>query len=317
MKRLSKVLIAAAATIAVPVHSAFAQDPAPTEEGTPPAEDATGTPPPDGSAPAVEEGGAATGTWSMEIINRPLTMLKGMIRAQADLGILKINIPAIPPATTGSSSTGVALTVGAGYGVSDKLEAGVSYGISLKEFEAKGPLTLYGLFSIKDSPKMRLAAGASFGYNLASEKLAIGAGLAFQYHLTDKMMVYMPPSHLSIGLDPTAVAISLPVGFAFQATPNIFAFAETNLFNIGIEPSGSTFIFADNTPLTVGAFYSPSNKMDIGASIGAVNLPDIADLFVFQLTARMYFGSVPASGGAAMSTATDAAAPAADAAPAM
>jgi len=158
---------------------------------------------------------------------------------------------------------------------------------------------------------MRMSAGASFGYNLASETLGIGAGLAFQYHLNDKMFVYMPPSHLQIGLDPTAVSINLPVGFGFQATPNIFAYAQTNLLNIGIEPSGSSFIFADYIPLTVGAWYAPSNKMEFGASIGASDLPDIADLFVFTLSFRMYLGAVPASGAAA----ADMTAPAADAVP--
>jgi len=313
MTRLNKVLIAAAALIAVPTQMALAQpDPAPAEgegEATPPPEDASGggmSP-----APSVMEGVAGS-EWAMEIIKRPLTLKKGMIAARGDLGILKLTTVSMttPPVT--ASATAVQLVVGAGYGISDKLEAGVSYGISLKEFEAKGPLRLYGLFSIKDSPKMRVAAGAGFGYNLASEKLGIDAGLAFQYHLNDKMMVYMPPSHLQIGLDPTAVSINLPVGFAFQATPNIFAYAQTNLFNIGIEPSGSSFIFADNIPLTVGAWYSPSNKMDIGASIGAFDLPDIADLFVFTISARLYLGAVPTSGGAAAAAVTD---PAADATP--
>jgi len=309
MTRLSKVLIAAAAMIAVPVQSAMAQDTPPEGEGeaAPPPEDASGMSPP----PSVMEGQAGS-EWAMEIIKRPLTLKKGMIAARGDLSILKITTVSTgtPPVT--SSATGVALGIGAGYGISDKLEAGISYGLSLKSFEAKGPLSVYGLFSIKDSPKMRVAAGAQFGYNLASEKLGIGAGLAFQYHLNDKMMVYMPPTHLQIGLDPTAVSINLPVGFAFQATPNIHAYAQTNLFDIGIEPSGTAFIFADSIPLTVGAWYSPSNKMDIGASIGAIDLPEIADLFVFTVSARLYLGNVPASGGAAAAAVTD---PATDATP--
>jgi len=303
MSVLNKVLIAAAATIAVPM-TAFAQDDAtaPVEgEAAPPTEDATGE-----AAPAVETpAGPVAGAWSQRFIDRPLNLLKGMIRVDANLGILKINIPAIPPATSGSSSTGVALGVGAGYGISDKLEAGVSYAISLKEFEAKGPLQLYGLFNISHSEKMRISAGAQLGYNLNSERLSIGAGLAFQYHLNEKMMVYMPPTHLQIGLDPTTAAISLPVGFGFQANDNIFAAVETNLFDIGLEPSGSSFIFADRTPLNVLVSYSPSNKMDLGASVGATNLPDIADLFVVTVFARFFLGSVPQSGGAAAATVTD------------
>jgi hypothetical protein len=306
MIRLNKVLIAAAATIAAPM-TAFAQDPAEGEAAAP-TEDATG----EAAAPVMTSEGPIIGAWAQRFIDRPINMLKGMIRVDAGLGILKISTPAIPPATSGSSATAVQLNVGAGYGISDKLEAGVSYGISLKEFEAKGPLRLYGLFSISHSEKMRISAGASFGYNIASERLSIGAGLAFQYHLNEKMMVYMPPTHLSIGLDPTVASISLPVGFGFQANDNIFAAVETNLFDIGLEPSGSAFIFADRTPLNVLVSYSPSNKMDLGASIGALNLPDIADLFVVTVFARLYMGAVPTSGAAAAATVTD---PAADMAP--
>ncbi len=306
MIRLSKVLIAAAATIAVPVSTAFAQDDAAPVEGeaAPPTEDATG----EAAAPAVEMAPAAVaGSWSQRIKDRPLNLLKGMIRVQGDLGILKVaGLPPIPPATTGTDgSTNVAFNVGAGYGVSDKLEVGVGYGIQLKEFEAKGPLTLYGLFQLKHSEKMRVSAGASLGYNLASERLGIAAGLAFQYHLNDKMYVYMPPTHISLGFDPTTFGINLPVGFAFQANEKINAFAETNLFDIGIEPSGSSFIFADRTPVTLGAFFSPSNKMDLGAAFIMPNVPDVADVFALVLTARLYFGAVPTSGSAAMAPVTD------------
>lgn len=290
---------AAAVAEAQAAADAEAAEKAAAEAAAAPPEEAPAEP-----APVVEPA-SGPGSWSMSIIDRPLNLLKGMLRIDADLGVLKINIPAIPPATSGSSSTGVALRVGAGYGISDKLEAGVSYAISLKEFEAKGPLVLYGLFGISHSEKMRISAGASFGYNLASESIGINAGLAFQYHLNEKMMVFMTPTHLSIGLDPTVVSLNLPVGFGFQATPNIFASVTTNLFDIGIKPSGSAFIFADRTPLTLNASYSPSNKMDLGVSIGASNLPDIADLFVFTVYARLYMGSVPSSGGAATATVTD------------
>lgn len=258
----------------------------------------------DGAAPGA--GAAVSGSWSQKIIDRPLNLLKGMIRAQGDLGILKVaGVAAVPPAPAVAGTTNVALAIGAGYGVSDKLEAGISYAIQLKDFEAKGPLALYGLFNLKHSEKMRISAGASFGYNFLAEKIGISAGLAFQYHLNDKMFAYMPPSHFSLGLDPTAFGINLPVGFGFQANEKIFAFVETNLFDLNIEPSGSAFIFADRTPLRVGAFFSPSNKMDVGASFFMPNVPDVADVFVFLVSARMYLGSVPASGGAAAAEVTN------------
>jgi hypothetical protein len=62
------------------------------------------------------------------------------------------------------------------------------------------------------------------------------------------------------------------VGFAFQASPQIYAFANTNLAVIEISDAESGFIFADFIPLSLGAFFSPSNTMDVGASL------DLGDL---------------------------------------
>lgn len=301
MTRISKLVFAAAASMMAIGGTAFADDP--PAEGAEAAAEGAGAAAGE-AIPPVEGSTAMTGTWSMSIIDRPINLLKGMIRVDGDLGVLRISIPPIPPATTGVSGTGVSLRAGVGYGVSDKLEVGGSYALSLKEFEAKGPLSFYGLLSLKNETKLRISAGATATLNLAADNsFGIAMGLAFQYHLNDKIMVYMPPSHVQLGLNPDfSLAVNLPVGAAMQVTPNIFAFLETNLFNIGIEPSGSAFIFADQTPLTLGAFYSPSNKMDLGVSFGMPNVPDVADIFTLLFSARLYFGSVPSSGAAAMSS---------------
>ncbi len=307
MTRISKILIAAATSMTALSGTAFADDAA---EGESAASEAAAAPE---TALTAASGGAGfnSSSWSTSIADRPLNLLAGMIRVQGDGLVLKVNVPAVPPATMSSSSTGAALIAGFGYGISNKLEVGGSYGISVKEFEAKGPLTAYGLFSIKNEEKLRISAGAALTVNLAADNaLGLTGGLAAQYHLNNKMFVYMPPTHLAIGLNPdTSLALNIPVGFGFQATPNIFASAETSLASIGISPSGSAFIFADRTPLTVSAFYSPSNKMDLGVSIGASDIPHIADLFVIGLTARLFFGKVPSSGTAAMSTITPPPAP--------
>ena len=84
---------------------------------------------------------------------RPLTLNAGMLRLQGDLGILRISFTE-PITGTTSSSTGVGLTIGAGYGVSDQIEVGGSYGLSLKDFEAKGPLTLYGAYRRDGRPAL-------------------------------------------------------------------------------------------------------------------------------------------------------------------
>lgn len=279
--------------------------------GTVDASGGTGT----GEAALPDAGTAVAGSWSQQIIKRPLNLLKGMIRVDASTGFARVFDPgsAGPPVVPSSTATVIPLSIGAGYGISDKLEAGINYGLTLKPFEAKGPLALYGLFNLTHSEKMRVSAGAAFGFASIPDGPGISAGLAFQYHLNEKMMVFMTPSHLNMGLDPFTLSINLPVGFGFQVNEKIFAQATTNLFNLNLKPSGGhTFIFADATPLEVGGFFSPSNKMDIGAFIGTKNLPDIADAIAISVVARLYFGKVPGGGAAAMDAAT---APAADATP--
>ncbi len=298
MSRVSKILFVTAASL-LTVGTAFAED----EPAAEPPADATAPTAPDPAMTATVEASAgfSAEAWPMEIISRPLTLRKGMIRAQGDIGVanITVTVPPVPPSTTSTttSDTAVSLRVGAGYGVNEKLEIGASYALRLSEFEAKGPLSVYGFYSLKSEAKMRLAADASFTYDLGSETFGIGLGAQFQFHLNEKMMVFTPGQQLRIGLDPTNVAITLPIGFGLQATKNIFASVQTSLATIGIEPSGSAFIFADVTPIQVSAFYSPSNKMDFGLSVGATNVGDFADVFVFLATARLFFGTVP--GGAA------------------
>jgi hypothetical protein len=293
-------------------------EPAPTPEPTP---EPAPAPEPAAAAPAPEGGGgaggsvgmdasaggggvaadvsataSAPGSWPQEIIARPLTLVKGLLRFDAGVPIAKVSVTV---GTMTSSSTGVGLGLGVGYGVSDKIELGASYGISLKEFEAKGPLGVYGLFNIMNTEKMKAAPGAGFVYNLAGETGQLNAGLAFQYNLNKQMAVYMPPTHLRAVLVAPEVAgvaavkpidFSLPAGFAFQVNKNLYAFAQTSIATINISDSATAFIFADFTPLTIGAFYSLSNKMEFGASFATPNLPDTADLFAFSINARMFMG---------------------------
>lgn len=258
---------------------------------------------------SASAGGFSPDGWPQQIIDRSLVMKKGMIRAQADLGIVRLSVtlPPIPPSTTPTteSTTGSTLTVGGGFGVSDQIEVGGSYGIALKDFEAKGPFSLYGLYSLKNEQQVRLAAGGSMTYHIGAETFGLNLGAAFQYHLGEKMMIFSPASQLSIPLSPNAgAAIDLPVGFGIQATPNVFASLQTSLATIGLSPSGSAFLFADRTPIALSGFYSPSNTMDFGVTISAIDVGSFADVFQFIFTARIFAGSVPGGGKAPMTAVT-------------
>lgn len=303
MSGLSKFLFAAAAVCALPVQSALAQ-------GEPGGE-ATGEVGGEvggemggevgGEAGATTEGGEATAApdvtdatpaiggitaWAKEIIFRPLTLNAGMLRVEATPAYAQITITD-PISMTSVSGSALGLGLSAGYGVSDQIEVGGGYGFTLDEFEIKGPLSVYGKYRIMDG-KMRAAAGASFGYNLASETAGLGAGVDFWYNVSSNLAVYTPGNQLQIGLDPSSAALVLPVGVGFQATPNIFASLGTSLATIGISEVDTAVIFADVTPIQVSGYYSPSNKMDVGVVFDTVDLGGIADVWALTLVGRMF-----------------------------
>jgi len=307
MTRLSKVLIAAAATMAVTGQAAFAQDAEPPVEGTPPPEDATGTPPPDGSTPAVEQ--TAPGGWPSSIIDRPLVLMKGKLGAHVDLLIAHASVTILGMT---ASSTSEALVLGAGYGVTDKITAGASYGFTLNEFEIKGPLTVYGDMSLTDNGKLAVAASAdltadlggqtfdSMGVASSSTELSIHAGLAVRYKLAPKMALYTGnpytpgPSgqHLNLGLsDGLAKSFSIPVGFAFQATPQLYAFAGTNIATILLSDPGMgnsrVVSYGDTIPFNLGGFFNVNKNIDAGASF-QTDFKGVGDFYVITVGARYY-----------------------------
>lgn len=202
-----------------------------------------------------------------EIIMRPLTTPASQITVGGDLGI------GFDPTTMGLGLLG-------SYGVSDKLEVGAGYAFSLKDFEAKGDLTLGGAFNIMEG-NLAVSAQAQTGYNLLAEGIdPLQAGARVRFRLNDKMAIFSPGNQLYITLDPIEISIppaptvefspmflQLPVGFAYQASPQIYAWALTNAAIIEIQDADSGFLFADFIPLSLGAYFSPSNTMDLGASL--------------------------------------------------
>lgn len=311
MIRLSKVLIAAAATIAVPVQTALAQDDAPVVEGEAGVEagasvDATG----DATAPPVEatvEGSVAMG-WPGSIIDRPLVLMAGKLAAHADILIARASFSS---GTTSVTSTSELLAVGAAYGVADKITAGASYAFTLNEFEIKGPLTVYGSFGLTDNGKLSVAAGADLVADLggvdamgeSTVELAIHAGLAVRYKLAPKFAVYSGnpyqpgPSgqHLTIGLsDGAAKSFALPVGFAAQVTPQLYTYAQTTLATILLSDPGMgdrvAFIGSDagGIPLALGGWFNINKNIDAGASLNFPDLNFAGDFFIITVGARYY-----------------------------
>jgi hypothetical protein len=300
---------------------AFAQDA--------PAGDATGTgdataPAPDPNAgtttPTVEQAAPApAGAWSGQIIDRPLTLNKGKIAAYADFDVISVSLG-------GMTSTAEGLSVGAGYGISDKLTVGASYAFALHDFEIKGPLTLYGAFDVMHNDKLTVGASADLVLDFNAESVdsmgnvssatteTLQAGLGIRYKVAPKLAVFTGGTsfasggafafgspfgplagsplgqHLGIGFQSGApVTFDIPVGVGLQATPQIYAGVSTDIAMIGISNADTAVIFSDFIPLNVGAFYNANKNLDVGASL---NLPDLKnaqfDLMFFGLSARYY-----------------------------
>jgi hypothetical protein len=255
------------------------------------------------SVGATVEGGG--GAWSEEIIDNPVTLPKGALSVYGDLGILRlsITIPAVPPAPAMTQTfTLEQLVVGANYGVSDKLTVGGQYGIPLHDDSGtfpnsgKGPLTLLGAFNLKTDLKMSVAAAADLTINLGNTTTeTIHAGLALRYNVAPKFAVFtgspvagMGPmaQHLSIGLNSNApITFALPVGAAFQASPKLFAFADTTLASFSISNSNNAFIFSDFIPIEVGAFFRAVKDLDVGVIFND-DLKNAGDAYVISFAAR-------------------------------
>ena len=144
-------------------------------------------------------------------------------------------------------------------------------------------------YSLAESEKMGVAVRVSNGFGVGSEEFAgLGLGLNLIYRITPQLAVYTDCAHLSFGgADfPKPVSINLPIGFQFQANEKINAFLSTSIANIGLSPSGTVLIGRDVTPLNLGAWFSPSNMLDVGAMFSSFNLEDTADLYMISLMAN-------------------------------
>lgn len=300
MKGRSALAMVFAGLLLAPASVAFAQDEeesgedesseAASEEGSS-EESAEATSEESSSEEAPSE---AAGRWPRQVIARPLTLPKGLINVGANI-----------PFTQKFEVIGLGLNFG--YGISDDLEVRASYGLTLKEFEAKGTLGFgagYKILRGAAGGKLELIARADTGYSLLAEGLApLKLGAQVQYNISDKLAVVSPQAGLRIALEEVVIPpatdgfrpidLVLPLGVGYQATPELYAQIDTTLANIEVSDSATTFIFADNIPLTASVVYNLQPALDITASFGFTDLKNNAgDNIVAAIGAQYYMGSL-------------------------
>lgn len=260
-------------------------------------------------APAVSAAAAGGMGWSPQIIDNDVVLPKGGLGVYGALGMAQATFtaPPVPPATMGATTTvtTAALGVGAGYGVIDKLTIGGEWSLPITDgnnaFPDVGDLKFYGGYSLLHDAKMALGVGAELditGIGAKATGEAIGLGATFRYNFTPTLCAFtgnpIAPGpigeQLAIGLNSGApITFALPVGVGWQAMPKLFTWAETTLVTFGIShnPGGTTVIFADDTPLELGALYRATHDIDVGGFIfDDFNVADKS--FALGVLARWY-----------------------------
>ena len=254
---------------------------------------------------------AAPVWWSRSAVERPYVAQKGKIHAYGGYAIGKFTITNPLDPTMSVTFTGDGFGLGAGYGITDKITAGLEYGftpglIGDADSEIKGSLDIYGMLQIMHDAKMNITATADFDFDLCGSTdmmgdcvstKAIAAGLGARYTLAPKMAVFTGApygpgpvgQHLQISLESNGpITFGLPVGFMFQATPEFNAYLMTQLMTIAISNAGdSTFFGADYIPLSLGGLYSVTPNIDVTADFTLIDLKEVGfDAYLFSLGAR-------------------------------
>jgi opacity protein-like surface antigen len=288
MNRVAKVVFVAAASLAVGVGTAVADDPPAGGEGGEEGSDASGGGEEGGSGSAEAGGGGDTAsvssaytkdTWPTAYVDRPVTLAAGMIQIHADFfGNLGADAVFKP----------FGLAPDVHYGVNDKLTVGLVHGRSLcLAGEENGCAKLYDdvgldvLFGLSRNAKMDLAAHVGVNViSLDAGTYGLRAGVLLKYQM-DKLGIYADPG-IGIGITDRDAGnkeyLSLPIMVAYQVNGNLAPFVRTgiggaSLSAISTEYNGAANLDVDGAgfgdtftiPLGVGAIYGVSNKLDVGA----------------------------------------------------
>lgn len=221
--------------------------------------------------------------WGTRYIDRPRTLPRQMVEAGGYLDIARVGGDA--------AVTTVGLVGAAGYGVSDQLEVRASYGLALDEFESKGPLSVGAAFGLAEGA-LAIAVTGDFLYDLNSEVGEIGVGARARYLLSPTLAIYSQRQLLVTVISDFELKpanLLLPIGVGFQLNPQLYLFGETELAVLDLKDSETLALFADYIPLTVGAVFSLSKKLEVGGLLYTDLKNDAFDTMLFEGFARAYF----------------------------
>jgi hypothetical protein len=271
-----------------------------------------------GAAPAVTAGGeGGGGGYSGPMIERPYVVEKGKIGAYGDFDIVKISIPPIPPLTMSTSLTAEFLHLGAGYGVNEKITAGADIAFNIHDdagtFNGAKPIRIFGEYQLAHDSKLSVTASADVLFDIdggtdamgnSTTNVGIEAGVAARYLVAPKIGIYTgaPVGPGPVGTQLQAqltnsgpINFSIPAGVAIQATPELFAYLQTNLITLhlankamGQDAADVIFSTAGGIPLSVGGLFAVNKQIDAGVQLNFPDLKHAGDIFEIGLIGRIH-----------------------------
>jgi len=249
-------------------------------------------------APPAEEA-APTTRYARSVIDRVLTLPKGLFMAGADGGYLNSD-PSIS-----------VLTPIVGYGFTDDIELQVAYTFTLDPggTDGKGPLAGdVGIKLLRGAlgGKFELLARVRGTYDSLSEFGFLQVGLHAQYNATPKLAFIsgipgtehlrftLTAPEVAPGIDtPKPIDFSLPFGIGFQATPELYFQLDTKLFQIDISDSQTLWIGDDITPLTLTGVYNVIPRLDVQAAVGLdASADEVGNSMTVLVGFRYYAGAL-------------------------
>jgi hypothetical protein len=260
---------------------------------------AQGAPPPPPGPPPP--GGTGLEGWPEPISDRPYTLNGGMLEVHGSLPILK------------DGQGGDSLVVfggGASFGVSDQIEIGGDYAFLVSpNTDAAGIFAGHLLYRLVHNDHMSAAIGGAVVYSHAADGFIVAGGLDLRFRFSKELSLYTGTGGVPIcgtcvsilgpvtgqaviavpnGGGDTAFYLNLPVGLAFQASPQFYLFADTSLATLLLSPRSDSLVeFGDYIGFHGGAWITASKNLEIGGSF-ADDLKHAGDLYLIEVNARIF-----------------------------
>lgn len=219
----------------------------------------------------------------LEIIDRPRTLPGGELEVNGGLDL-----------TRSHSQTSSFLPLGIAYGINNDFEVRAFYGLAVNPtFTGRTWLDVRLAYTFYRDSVFSAAGQVRTGVDLGNNQATpLRLGINAFYKVTPTFAVFTPGEQLHIGLSADGsgkrpVGLDLPVGLGLQFTPQVFGSVTTNLLHIGLVNEGNALIGRDMLRTDLAAFYSFSNRLDVGAHFD-IDLK-YTDTFIIGVLARGFF----------------------------